>query len=71
MPYLFFDDAAAAIDFYTRVFGFEEQGRWTNDQGVVHNAEMRIGDAELWLDGSGWQRLSPRPRRLSSSGLHP
>jgi hypothetical protein len=35
----------------TRVFGFEEIGRWANADGKIHNAEMRVGDTELWLDG--------------------
>ena len=53
VPYLFYDDAEAAMAWYRRVFGFEEISRWTNEQGKVHNAEMRVGDTELWLDGSG------------------
>ena len=53
VPYLFYDDAEAAMDWYARVFGFEEIGRWRGDDGKVHNAEMRIGSTELWLDGSG------------------
>lgn len=62
VPYLFYDDAAAALDWYTRVFGFTEIGRWTNEAGVVQNAEMRVGDTELWLDGSGRrQETDQRP----------
>jgi uncharacterized glyoxalase superfamily protein PhnB len=53
VPYLFYDDAEAAIDWYARVFGFEEIGRWMNKSGKVQNAEMRAGNTELWLDGSG------------------
>ena len=53
VPYLFYDDAAAALDWYSRVFGFEEIGRWTNDEGSIQNAEMRVGKTELWLDGGG------------------
>lgn len=53
VPYLFYDDAVAAMQWYTRVFGFEEIGRWANDAGKVQNAEMRVGTTELWLDGSG------------------
>lgn len=53
VPYLFYDDAEVALAWYSRVFGFEEIGRWTNDAGQVHNAEMRVGNTELWLDGSG------------------
>ena len=53
VPYLYYDDAEAAMDWYTRVFGFEEIGRWANESGRIQNAEMRVGNTELWLDGSG------------------
>ncbi|MEM7003565.1 MAG: VOC family protein [Pseudomonadota bacterium] len=53
VPYLFYDDAVAALDWYANHFGFEEIGRWSDAAGHVHNAEMRIGNTELWLDGSG------------------
>ena len=53
VPYLFFDDAERAVDWYAEKFGFEEIGRWTNDQGKIANAEMRVGDTEVWIDGSG------------------
>ena len=53
VPYLFYDDAEAAMAWYSRVFGFEETGRWTDNEGRVQNAEMRVGSTELWLDGSG------------------
>ncbi|MEM1433852.1 MAG: VOC family protein [Pseudomonadota bacterium] len=53
VPYLFFDDAEAALNWYQRVFGFEEIGRWTDDSGRIQNAEVRVGDTEIWLDGSG------------------
>lgn len=56
VPYLFYDDAEAAMDWYTKVFGFEEIGRWSNAAGKIHNAEMRVGNTELWLDGSGRKR---------------
>jgi len=53
VPYLFYDDVETAMAWYTRVFGFEEIGRWNNDAGQVQNTEMRVGTTELWLDGSG------------------
>ena len=53
VPYLFYDDAAEALEWYRRVFGFEEIGRWHNDAGTIQNAEMRVGNTELWIDGSG------------------
>ena len=53
VPYLFYDDIAATMEWYERVFGFEDVGRWTNDEGQIQNAEMRFGSSELWLDGGG------------------
>ncbi len=53
VPYLFYDNAAATMAWYERVFGFTEISRWTNDDGVIQNAEMSVGDTELWLDGGG------------------
>ena len=53
VPYLFFDDVERAMDWYGRVFGFEEIGRWPDESGRIQNAEMRVGSTELWLDGSG------------------
>ena len=53
VPYLFYDDVAAAITWYTNVFGFKERSRWENDQGVVQNAEMQVGNTEIWMDGGG------------------
>lgn len=62
VPYLFVDDAELAIRWYTEKFGFEEIGRWTNDEGKIANAEMRVGNTEIWLDGSGQlNKDDPRP----------
>lgn len=51
VPYLFYTDIEAMIDWYSRVFGFVETGRWRRPDGSVQNAEMRVGDTELWMDG--------------------
>lgn len=53
VPYLFFDDAEQALTWYSDRFGFVETGRWLNEDGKVQNAEMRVGNTEIWLDGSG------------------
>ena len=42
VPYLFYDDVAAMLDWYTRVFGFVEQQRWEED-GELRN--RRCGSA--------------------------
>ena len=63
VPYLFVDDAEAAMAWYGRVFGFEEIGRWENDAGRVQNAEMRVGSTEIWIDGGGRrQETDERPQ---------
>jgi uncharacterized glyoxalase superfamily protein PhnB len=56
VPYLFYSDIEAMIDWYTRVFGFVEVDRWRDAGGSVHNAEMTVGDTELWMDGKNTGR---------------
>lgn len=34
VPYLFFDDAERAMNWYADKFGFIEIGRWHNDDGM-------------------------------------
>lgn len=51
VPYLYFADIETMIDWYTRVFGFEEKSRWNAPDGSIQNADMRVGDTELWMDG--------------------
>jgi len=50
-PYLYYEDAAAALDWLTRVFGFTEEVRYLNPEGTVAEAEMTVGDARLMLAG--------------------
>lgn len=56
VPYLFYSDIEATIDWYVRVFGFVEKDRWRGPDGAVQNAEMTVGDTELWMDGGGADR---------------
>jgi uncharacterized glyoxalase superfamily protein PhnB len=56
VPYLFYDDVAEILEWYSRVFGWSERGRWEHD-GSIGNAEMSVGDTELWLDGGGRKHL--------------
>ncbi len=64
VPYLFYEDAAAMLKWYARVFGFVEKGRWSNPDGTVQNAEMRVGATELWLDGGGRRICDPDGKPL-------
>jgi len=50
MPYLAIDGAAAAIDFYTTVFGATELMRMPGDaEGKIGHAEIKIGSAVVML----------------------
>lgn len=48
-PYLCVRDAAAALSFYTRLFGAEEVLRLTDQSGRVAHAEMMLGPLLVML----------------------
>jgi PhnB protein len=48
-PYLTFDDAAEAIDFYKSAFGANERMRMEAPGGKIGHAELEIGDSLLML----------------------
>ena len=63
-PYLHYEDAGAAIDWLVRVFGFQERSRFIDKDDVVQQAEMLVGDTELWFSGHGpgyWDEQGRRP----------
>jgi PhnB protein len=47
-PYLIFDNAEAAIDFYTKAFGAKELFRMPMD-GRIGHAELQIGNSRIML----------------------
>ena len=53
-PRLVVADGAAAIDFYARAFGAEEiSERFTDPEGRVIHAELRIGDSVVMVTEEG------------------
>lgn len=57
-----YEDANTMLDWLSRVFGFEERARYVDKDGVVRQAEMFIGDTELWFSGHGpglWKDHGP------------
>jgi uncharacterized glyoxalase superfamily protein PhnB len=50
-PMLAYEDGAAAIDWITRAFGFEEvaDARMTGPDGRIGHAELRLGEAQVYL----------------------
>jgi uncharacterized glyoxalase superfamily protein PhnB len=66
-PYLLYEDAAAAVDWLTRAFGFTERLRYTEDDGTVSHAELEMpGGGEVMLGQPGEDYESPsRSGRVS------
>jgi len=63
-PYLQYEDAGAMLDWLSRVFGFQERSRFVDVDGIVRQAEMVVGEMELWFGGRGagyWEELGRRP----------
>ena len=53
VPYLYYADATAAVDWLCRVFGFTEHSALRDDDGVVWTAQLRVGPAGLVMIGPG------------------
>ena len=69
-PYLFVDDAKAAIDFYTRAFGATEKFRLPMGDRIGH-AEIKIGDSFVMLadEFPDMGHLSPKSRGGPTSSI--
>jgi PhnB protein len=71
-PYLFIRGAAAAIDYYKKVFGAQEIMRLKAPNGLIAHAELRIGDSMVMLGDENplWGNKSPQTLGGSATGLH-
>lgn len=71
-PYLSIDGAAAAIDFYTEVFGAKERVRINAPEGKLGHAEIEIGDSIIMLadDFPGVGIRSPKAIGGTSVTIH-
>jgi uncharacterized glyoxalase superfamily protein PhnB len=49
IPILVYEDIEAAHDFLVHTFGFASAGIQRTDDGTVVHAEVRAGDAPIWL----------------------
>jgi uncharacterized glyoxalase superfamily protein PhnB len=49
IPALRYRDATAALDFLTRVFGFEESNVFRDDEGNVQHAELSFGNGMIMI----------------------
>jgi uncharacterized glyoxalase superfamily protein PhnB len=49
VPMLSYRDGPAAMDWLSRVFGFEIRQRWLDDQGVLTHGELSTGNGVIML----------------------
>ena len=68
-PYLLYEDGAAAVDFLTRAFGFEEVLRHRSPEGRTWHAELRLGDGHVYLGQPGGGYRGPRGAGVTV-GIH-
>ena len=71
-PHLVCAGAAAAIDFYKKAFGAEEQGRMAGPDGRIMHAMLRIGDSPVMLvdEMPEWGSLGPKALKGSPVTMH-
>jgi len=66
-PYLSVDDAAAAIEYYTQVFGAKESVRMDGPDGMIGHAELDIGDSKVMLADPFPQASTKPPKELGGT----
>jgi len=68
-PNLVCQNAAAAIDFYKRVFGATEIERFPGPDGKVMHAELKIGDSIIFVNDS-MSKLAPGAAAGTSNPMY-
>jgi PhnB protein len=71
-PYLIFDGAGGAIEFYKRALGASEVMRLDDPSGKIHHAEIKIGSSRIMLadEHPEIQALSPKTVGGSPVTMH-
>jgi uncharacterized glyoxalase superfamily protein PhnB len=71
IPILVYEDIEAAHDFLVSTFGFTSGGIYRTDDGTVVHAEVRAGDAPIWLHRvtAEHEMVSPKAAGGSHGGL--
>jgi PhnB protein len=68
-PYLAVEDAARAIDYYTKAFGAKERGRMDAPDGKIAHAELEIGDSLVMLSDPFPQASTRPPKELGGTSV--
>ena len=69
-PYLLYENVDAALEFLSKAFGFREVLRYTGEAGYVNHAEMRLGDAAVYLGDPGEQYRNPKELGQYTVGIY-
>lgn len=68
-PYLIIQGAAAALDFYQKVFGATEMVRMAQPDGGIGHAEVRIGDSVVMLADECPEMGCRSPKSIGGSSV--
>lgn len=68
-PYLVVDDAAAALEFYTRAFGAKEQYRLPMPGGKIAHAEFNLGGSTIMIADEAPEQGYRGPKSLGGSAV--
>ena len=66
-PYLIVKGAAAAIDFYKKVFGATEKMRMPGPDGKIGHAEIQVGESNIMLADENAQMDARSPKTVGGS----
>ncbi len=67
-PYLLYEDVESALDFLDQAFGFQETLRYSGSEGYINHAEMRLGDATIYMGDPGAEYRNPL--KLGQATVH-
>lgn len=70
IPYIFYEDVPAALDWLARAFGFTEEMRHATPGGGMH-AQMTLGGQRIMMgQGSAeWGMASAKEARMATQGV--
>jgi PhnB protein len=68
-PYLAVEDAARAIEYYTKAFGAKETVRMDAPGGKIGHAELEIGDSRIMLSDQFPQSSTKPPKELGGTSM--
>ena len=69
-PYLYYEDAGAAMDWLVAAFGLSERMRMTDDDGRINHGELEIGSGIVMLGQPGPDYKSPKNQGRATAGVH-